>query len=355
MNVFSRRYLSLWIGFATFLLTQLCSYFPTLTEHYYSKKLYPFLAKWVSLLSGIIPISLTDIFYTFLLLFLLSTLILWIFRKIKFKKAAYIIITVLAITYSLFYWLWGFNYFRQPIETRLELQSIKVTKELFYKGFALQINATNNALSTINQLTAEAIESTLNESFVRLGPQLDFTYPTSLNDSKTMIFSRFFAGNSISGYFGPFANEVHTNKYLLPVQYPMILAHEKAHQLGITNEAEASFYGWHACLQSNRKTIEYSAQLFVLMHFINQEKVLYDSLDVKPLLKPEVLNDYLMIKEYWKNLQYQKLQNITSSIYDSYLKANSIKEGINNYHGVVTLIIKFQNQNTADTSVIHSK
>ncbi|MFA6401256.1 MAG: DUF3810 domain-containing protein [Salinivirgaceae bacterium] len=355
MNVFSRRYLAVWIGFITFLLTQLCSHFPSLTEHLYSKKLYPILAQGVSLLSGIIPFSITDIFYIFLLLLLLSTLTLWVFRKINFKKTAYIILTILAITYSLFYWFWGFNYFRQPIETRLELKSIKVTKELFYKGLALQINATNNAFSTINLLNPEAIESSLDESFVRLGPQFDFTYSTRFNASKKMIFSRFFAGNSISGYFGPFTNEVHTNKYLLPVQYPMILAHEKAHQLGITNEAEASFYGWLACLESNSKPIEYSAQLFVLMHFMKQEKTLYDSLDVKPLLKPEVLNEYLMIKEYWKNLRYQKLQNITSSIYDSYLKANSIKEGINNYEGVVTLIIKFQNQNTTDTSVYHSQ
>jgi hypothetical protein len=355
MKLFDRRYLALWVALLTFLLTQLCSHYPSITEYVYAQRIYPIISVLLSFLFRFIPFSFSDLFYVFLLLFIGTTLTLLLVRRIEFKKAFYIIMTSLAITYTLFYWFWGFNYFRQSFENRMALKPIPINKELFYKCLYLQLEATNRSYTPAFKLTKYKVDSLLEISYHQLGPKLGLTRQIRYPVTKNMTFSRFFAGNSISGYFSPFANEVHVNTYLLPVQYPMILAHEKAHQLGITSEAEASFYGWQACLESKNNELVYSANLFILMQFNKQEKSLFDSTDIKTLLLPEVAADYNKVKEYWKNLKFDKIEKVSSFLYDHYLKANQVTGGIQDYQGVVPLIITFQNQNTMDTLENYSR
>ena len=49
----------------------------------------------------------------------------------------------------------------------------------------------------------------------------------------------------VTGSMGPFFCEFTLNGDLLPPQYPATYAHELAHFLGITSEAEANFYAYH--------------------------------------------------------------------------------------------------------------
>ena len=67
-----------------------------------------------------------------------------------------------------------------------------------------------------------------------------------------------------------FFNEFHVNKKVLPLEYPVIFAHEKAHQFGVTAESEANFYAWLVCRQSDSQVLNYSANLFILRYFFSQ-------------------------------------------------------------------------------------
>src|SRR5665648_911688 len=58
---------------------------PRFVDHYYSTGIYPFIAKILSGVSNLVPFSLWDIFWIFIILLLFAGLVLAIFRKVKWR------------------------------------------------------------------------------------------------------------------------------------------------------------------------------------------------------------------------------------------------------------------------------
>jgi len=159
-----------------------------------------------------------------------------------------------------------------------------------------------------------------------------------------MLYSRLVAGVGISGYFGPFFNEIHMNQLLMSVQYPVILAHEKAHQFGITSEAEASFYGWLVCNNCESYEIRYSANLYLLRYFLIQTKDKEQFNAFVSEIPEEILQDLRNVRGFWKEMTIPTINNVQSKMYDLYLKGNNISDGVKNYGGVVRLVCEYKNQ-----------
>ena len=85
--------------------------------------------------------------------------------------------------------------------------------------------------------------------------------PHSSPRVKTMLFTPFISMVGVTGSMGPFFCEFTLNGDLLPPQYPATYAHELAHLLGITSEAEANFYAYQVCTRSQVKEIRFSGYL----------------------------------------------------------------------------------------------
>ena len=179
------------------------------------------------------------------------------------------------------------------------------------------------------------IERLIEKSYNKLAPVLQINYPAGKRRAKNITFSRFFAKAGISGYYGPFFSEVHINKNNLPVEYPFVLAHEKAHQFGISSEAEANFYAWLVCSQSESKQLQYSANLYILKFFIYQGYQMEQYPEIIKELNGNVKNDFRRIQEHWLNLRNKKINKVASKVNDTYLKTNKIEKGIEDYYGVV--------------------
>jgi 1,2-phenylacetyl-CoA epoxidase catalytic subunit len=163
---------------------------------------------------------------------------------------------------------------------------------------------------------------------------------------KKITFSNFYSKTGISGYFGPFFNEVHVNKKVTSIEYPYVLAHEKAHQLGVTSEAEANFYAWLACSNSNSQQLKYSANLIILRHFLIQAYSLEEYPEMLASVAKPVKDDINYIRQHWLNLRNEKLDKAASKVNDTYLKTNKIKGGIKDYHGVVKHVMNFSLDST---------
>jgi hypothetical protein len=340
----SKKWLILPIGaMLTFGITQLAHNFPSATEMVYSQFLYPLIARSISPLSNIFAFSVDDTFYSLLILTVLILMILLVSRKISFAKAGKVILNMLSATYILFYLLWGFNYFREDLNTRLGLNKHEPHTKAFLAQLKKQVENTNKSWCSFEKWDIDAADKSIEKSYESLARALKIKYPSGKRDPKSITVSRFFAQAGISGYYGPFFNEVHVNSYILPVEYPFILAHEKAHQFGVTNEAEANFYAWLVCTQSNSKQLQYSANLHVLQYFLYQGYQLEEYPDIIAKLDKRVKNDLQIIREHWMNLRNEKIDEAASKVNDFYLKTNKIKEGVKEYSGVVKYVMDYSN------------
>ncbi len=326
----------------TFAMSEIAAQNPQATETIYSQCNYPVLASVLSSVSNIFSFSLDDIFYLILIAGAFVLIALLILRKITIKKTGKILLNVLAATYILFYLFWGFNYFREDLNKRLNLTAQKPDTGEFTKQLERLIESTNRSYCKFDDFDKNTIDSLVELSYKQLAPVLKINYPAGKRNDKKITFSRFFASAGISGYYGPFFNEVHVNKKLLPIEYPFVLAHEKAHQLGVTSEAEANFYGWLVCSQSNSKQLQYSANIYVLKFFLYQGYQLKTYPDIVKKLDKNVKADFKRIQKHWDKLRNEKVNKIASKVNDTYLKTNKVEKGIEDYFGVVKFVIDFQ-------------
>jgi hypothetical protein len=327
----------------TFGLTKLAYRFPGITEKWFSQNLYVIIARIISPVSNIIPVSLDDFFYFLLILTFLGLIILLIFRKITMAKTGKIVLNVLAATYILFYFLWGFNYFREDLYKRLKLTKHEPSTKAFVTQLKKLVENTNKSWCTFENWDKKQVDLNIEKSYKSLAPALKIKYPAGKRKAKQITISRFFAQAGISGYYGPFFNEVHVNSFILPVEYPFILAHEKAHQFGITNEAEANFYAWLVCTNSKSKQLQYSANLHVLQYFLYQGYQLEEYPDIIAKLDKRVKKDLEKIRENWMSLRNEKVDEAASKVNDFYLKTNKIKDGVKEYSGVVKFVMDYSN------------
>lgn len=333
-----------WSFFAalfTFFLIEWVSIHPEHVEKYYSAGIYPTIAEGLSFVSRQVSFSLWDIFWIGLIIWITISVVLIITRKLRFWLSLLRFLQFTAILYTLFYFLWGFNYFRNPIEKRMDWKKVVQNDEHFLAVFDTLIISANQSrsefsISDYNQLNLE-IEKSYQKHFKELG----ISYPNGSRRPKTMLLSSFFAKSGVSGYYGPLFSEVHVNGKALPTEYAAILAHEKAHQFGITSEAEANFIAWYICSKSDDKKLQYSGNILLIRYFLSDA---FAAKDLKKYLQrfdKKALEDIIAQRSHWLAMRNATLDKAQSAANDAYLKSNKIDDGIKNYNSVVSMAITY--------------
>ena len=307
-------------------------------ESTYSERIYPVIATIFSFISHAVPFSLWDIFWILTVLGLIGTLVLVIFKKIKFSLYVLRILQFTALLYSFFYISWGFNYFRPKIESRLNWEEPQSGEILFRSVFDTMILQTNKNYIPISSDNYPKFDSLIEESYLKNGASLGLSYPNGIRRPKTMILSSFFAKVGVSGYFGPFFNEIHLNSFNFPMDYPFVLAHEKAHQFGFTSESEANFVAFVICIKSEDQQVRYSGFQSLLLYFLRDASHMKDYRSFTSRIDSVVIKDFHMRQNYYEGLENRKLSKVQTKANDIYLKANKVEKGVRNYNQVVSLV-----------------
>jgi hypothetical protein len=166
-----------------------------------------------------------------------------------------------------------------------------------------------------------------------------------------MIFSYAMARFGVDGYFGPFFNEIQLNSLILPMEYPFVLAHEKAHQFGVTKESEANLVAFIICTTSSDRRLQYSAYSEMMGYFLSDARHMKNyGLYVRKISNP-VKADLQFKRKYYQGLQNLTLRKVQNAANNAYLKSNFIKSGTRNYNQVVSLVISWYNNSQTGREV----
>ena len=314
---------------------------PKLVEHYYSRGVYPEIANSFSQMSNLIPFSLWDTFWMIAIILMVTGIFLALFRRAKWSWLVLRIIQSMALLYACFYMVWGFNYFRPRLETRIGWEKPKPSEAVFRSILDSMIVHTNISCIPVSPADYPVIDQLVEDSYRKNSTLLGINYPNGSRQPKTMLFSSFFAKSGVSGYFGPFFNEIHLNYYLLPMEYSFVLAHEKAHQFGITNEAEANLAAFIVCSTSNDRRLQYSGYVNLLVYFLSDAASLKDAGEYIRRIEKPVIFDLRFQRRHWQGLQNKTLDQVQTAANNAYLKTNHIEEGVKNYNQVVGLVISW--------------
>jgi len=314
----------------------------------YAQAVYPFISGFLTTLSGWIPFSLGDLFIFLSMVGVILYPVYGRIRKMKWKTIFLRIFTYLAWVYVWFYLAWGLNYSQPNFYQRTKTPYVAYTPDHFkgfLKNYISNLNAAFVPVTELDAMDKAFIHKEVVRQYGLISSKLGVHAPQGHPNVKTMMFTPLFSKMAITGYMGPFFCEFNVNGDLLRSQYAETYAHELAHLLGITSEAEANFYAYQVCIQSNDRRIRYCGYYSVLNHVLNNARRLFaDEEEYKKLLeniRPEIIEQAIADREYWMAKYSPAISNIQSKIYDLYLKGNKIESGRKNYSEVVGLLISW--------------
>jgi hypothetical protein len=307
-------------------------------ERFYSAFLYIHLQRVITGASNLVAISLFDV----LVIGVGAAWVLALIADIRGTKriAPRVLMRSMvwaSALYIAFVCLWGFNYRRVKLADKLEIDARGVSQE-----GALSLAATS--IERLNAIYAQAhtdsMEPSLANGFERAQRELGSVTLAIPGCPKKTLLNPFFRWTGVSGMTDPYFLETLIDDSVLPIERPMVIAHEWGHLAGFADESEASFAGWLTCMHGSA-TNQYSAWLFVfeeMMPMVGDEA----RPELVRRLAPGPLQDLRAIAERRRRQVNPGASRISSLVYDRYLKANRISSGVANYGEVAGLLLGVQ-------------
>ena len=345
------------------LLQQVAFGLPDVVESAYSRSLYPMVAHSLAWANSWFSLSVAEVSLLSAVVWLVWRLILrpsrlagceedpprWFRRALlatgRLAVRAWIITGWAFLAFLL---LWGFNYARPPLASRLGLETAAIEAREVLDLARRAVEATNYNYSRLGIAVADA--SRLPMAFSDLNAAIDASYRelrlpgdklgNLTSRAKPLLSSTVFSYLGISGIYIPFTGEPSFNRLVPDASLPITVAHEKAHQRGITDEGEANLAAAIACAGSDNTYLRYAAYLYMGMallgsvtHYAPDEAAeVWGNLDLGPAA------DVRAMREFWESYR-SSATSVASSINDAYLRSNRVPGGVQSYGHIIGLLV----------------
>ena len=326
--------------------TILCRYMPDMAE-WYARTVYPPLSAALSAFSSLFPFPLEEILVIGLVFWLILYPIWKRSKGILCRKILIRIAEVLAGVYVWFYLGWGLNYFRYNIYTRLQTPPVAYEEQRFkdfLKEYTEQLNATYQPHTEID---SDTLKKHISGFYAHLPAMYGLTKPKAWQEPKEFIFTPLYSKVGVLGSMGPFLAEAQLNADLPAVQYPFTYSHEFYHLLGVSNEAEANYWAYRACTESDITALQYCGHFGLLPYVIANASHLLSKEDYQVWLqtiRPEVKEQFNAKNRYWKERYSPLVGQAQDFVYNLFLKGNQIPSGKKNYAEVIGLLLSLQGE-----------
>lgn len=352
------------LGAVAFGLARLAAYSPALVERLYARGVWPVFSRPVSRLTGLLPFSLVEI--------LLGAYIVWTLVAIGITVRALVtrrrsvrnalagatrrVLGHTGAFVFLFYTMWGFNYSRPPFEeregwpawdgaSREELIALAGQAVAASNEYYLEIHGVPDAGEpTAVPADVRALERSLDEGWAAAARILSLQPVTarSFGRVKRPLSSELIARLGITGIYSPFTAEANVLRGVPAMRLPHTMAHEKAHQRGITGEADASFLGFTAAALSPDPLARYAAAMFASSQLLGSlagaDPEAFARISGERL--PGTRRDLADLAA-WINRFNGVADRVATAVNDRYLRVNRVPGGVANYGRSVRLLIEY--------------
>lgn len=322
-------------------------------ENGYSTGIYPPIAVFLRNMLGWLPVSIGDIGYGLVFIYILWKLFTacraLILNRLTVNRMALFFLRgliKLMVIYILFNALWGINYNRQGIAGQIGLKMDKYTVDDVKTLNTILVKKVNDSKSIlISQgkgiLTSKEIfqhAALAYRQVEKIHPFLQYQ-PVSMKSSLWGWLGNYLG---FMGYYNPFTGEAQVNTTIPRFVQPYTTCHEIAHQLGYAKENEANFVGYLAASASREPAFQYSVYLDL---FLYAGRNLYkaDSVAARGFvaqLLPEVKKDLKDWKDFHERHK-NPAEPVVRWIYGIYLENNEQPSGILTYDHVTAFMIAY--------------
>lgn len=317
-----------------------------LVERVYSRGIYPRWQSAITPVSNSVPLPLFDVFVIAAIATWLALTILDI-RRTRPRGWSRIAVRFalrtgmgLALVYLFFLASWGLNYRRVPLAAKLHYDSGRVSTagvRSLAERTASRLNALHAAAHAADWADASRVDPALAVALAAAERELGAVRMAVPGRPKRTLLDWYFRKALVDGMTDPFFLETLVVSDLLPFERPFITAHEWAHLAGYTNEGEANFVAWVACMRGNAAH-QYSGWLFLYSEAAGTLPRA-DRAELAKRLDPGPIADLRAVSARAARNLNPRVSAAGWRVYNGYLKANRVDSGTASYAEVVRLIL----------------
>lgn len=241
-----------------------------------------------------------------------------------------------AVLHVTFLGLWGLHYRRPPLMTQPAFRAAQVTDDAVRRLTAETVTTIAHlslAAPDAVEPSDDALAARVLEEAARVGG-LGQVVPAPPRYS---ALDGYFRRVGIAGFTVPWTLETLVAGDVLPVERPMVVAHEWAHLAGLANEGEASYVAWRAC-RTGTHAEQYSAALLLYLELrasLSRE----DRRTQDAALSPRARRDMAAMAARDARERSPWLSDAGWRAYDVFLKRNGVPAGTASYADVVRLVL----------------
>jgi hypothetical protein len=330
----SRRFPIIEVGLIVIALVSAVAFpSPVVIERGYSNGLYPGIDSFVRAFTGGLPFCVGDVLFLFALVALVGTVVRAIGTPAIFPITMLRVAAAFAFIFLWFMWSWGYNYRREPLESRLVVHRERTSDDVVALGnrAVREMNAASTAAHQEILTGPTDFDNQLEPSFLEVLKRLGNVAGEPRPTLKPTLFNGFMQATATYGFTDPWTHEVSLVSTLFPYERPASYAHEWSHIAGFADESEANYIAAVSCIRSKDPLTRYSGWILVWFN-------LPPDLKVTEHADLQVYDDIQAIKHRYNKEVRPDVAHVSNSVYNSYLKANNVKAGMQSYHLFVRLL-----------------
>ena len=309
---------------------------PAAIEASYSQSIYLAIQNVVTPWSNRVPVALMDVAAAIVLAAIAVAFTVRARARGVVRAAVRTLLTVAttaAIVYLVFLAMWGLNYRRLPLESKIDFDQSRVTRDAVMRLGERAVRFVNDTHALVS---GGAGEPSLEAAFAAAQRLLGASRLAVPGTPKQSAVQLYFRHAAIDGMTDPLFLEIILNPEALAFERPFVTLHEWAHLAGYSNEAEANFVAWLACTQGSVLT-QYSGWMAIYEH-VSATLSRGDRATLAALLGPGPRADLQAAAARYARSS-PVVRDAARDVYDTYLRANRVREGIASYTGVVRLLV----------------
>lgn len=327
-------------------------------EQIYALHIYKWLSQIISLITGLLSISLAELLIIILPIILVILFIKFINKIIKDKdnrfmhvaKGVINILCALSVALFSFTMLGGLNYYRYPFSYYTNLEIDKYSVDELYgltKQLASQANDLRSRIANVDDndvyvlsMSNYKLAKEANKAMKSLSEEYS-VFSGRYASPKPVLLSPFMSHAEITGIFIPFTMEANVNVDIADYAIGYTMLHEMAHQRGFMREDEANYIAYIAGMSSDNIELQYSSTMLALISSGNALYVKNTDLyfEIRDIYSEGIVKDIRANSEYWAKYEDTVISTISNNINDSYLKANAQADGVESYGRMVDLLL----------------
>lgn len=326
---------------------------PSWVEKGYSTTIYPWIGRMLRIMWGWIPVSIGDILYGLLIVWLIYRIV-YIRRTLRRWRSTGLSLwkvimgktfRLLAVVYILFNVLWGLNYNRLGLKHQVGITRAQYTEIDLRMVNELLLNEVNRCKQALDSPYVYPRKKELFKRAVAVYAEAAAERPFLSYQQvslKPSIWGWIGNYSGFTGYYNPFTGEGQTNTMVPAFLHPFIACHEMAHQIGYAREDEANFAAFLAVHHTSDMHFRYSGYLDLFLYAnrnlmeMNEDTALMYRKRLIPAVQSDV-QEWRRFAEAHRN----PVAPWISWLYGKYLEQNQQPTGMRSYDQVTAYLISY--------------